>query len=76
MQFACGLCRQLRNTIGLIHEMTVAVQDEDEESAAVGLFEHLALVNEHETLVEEEGSLMPWAQEVISRAYALQICLR
>lgn len=76
LQFACGLCRQLRNTSSLLHELTVVAPDDGEEATAVGLLEHLAVVNDREDLVGEESSLISWAQEVLSRAYALYISLR
>lgn len=47
-----------------------------EGSTAIGLLEHLAIVNGHEALADEESELMAWAQNILSRVYALQICLR
>lgn len=49
---------------------------DSEQATAVGLLEHLALVNEHEDLVGDEAGLIAWAQETLSRAYALRVSLR
>ena len=75
LQFACGLCRQLRNTSSLIHEISNIGPNSD-RATAEGLMEHLALVNGHVDLATETPKLMAWAEEILSRIYALRICLR
>ena len=75
LQFACGLCRQLRNTGSLLQEMSCS-RPGDAGETAVGLVEHLAMVNGLEDLAEDDSKLLCWAQGILSQSYALQIALR
>jgi len=75
LQFACGLCRQLRATGSLIQEVAT-VRPEDGGETGEGLLEHLAVVNDLAAVAEDSSLLPAWGQEVLSRAYALQTASR
>lgn len=75
LQFACGLCRQLRATGSLIQEVATS-RPEDGGDTGEGLLEHLAEVNGRGEVAGDGNLLAAWGQEVLSRAYALQTASR
>ena len=49
---------------------------QDAEDTVEGLLEHLAEVNGHANLTENPEAFYAWSQQLLSRAYALQIAAR
>ena len=81
MQFACGLCRQLRSTGSLIQELATARLNQHGETGEE-LLEHLIEVNALDELTRNgcsvygQAMLQQWMQEELTRAYALQTAAR
>mmetsp|Transcript_16415 Transcript_16415/g.35491 ORF Transcript_16415/g.35491 Transcript_16415/m.35491 type:complete len:310 (+) Transcript_16415:17-946(+) len=74
--FACGQCRALRDARRFLHLSAFKLDGQHPEREALirGLCLHLAAVNKVDECIQANPEAVAvWSQEVLSRAYALQV---